>query len=118
MSVICALVVLAAIELAELPGLELVQLPDLAAQPAEMPPEPLPLIHPPHELVVSAYEPSFSLFSHFHAVFEGVGGLFERCFRKVLIDEACFNSSLTFAGVLGLKMLDRLVGRLPGGVGV
>ena len=46
MSVICALVVLAAIELAELPDSELVQLPDLAAQPAEIAPEPLPLIHP------------------------------------------------------------------------
>ena len=68
MSVICALVVLAAIELAELPDSELVQLPDLAAQPAEIAPEPLPLIHPPHELLVSAYELFFSLFSHFQRV--------------------------------------------------
>ncbi|OJJ82612.1 uncharacterized protein ASPGLDRAFT_48710, partial [Aspergillus glaucus CBS 516.65] len=34
----------------------------------EIAPEPLPLIHPPHELLVSAYELFFSLFSHFQRV--------------------------------------------------
>ena len=48
----------------------------------------------------------------------GLGGLFECCFRKALIKEACLCNSTIFCGVLGVKTLDLLLGQLPGGVGI
>jgi hypothetical protein len=58
------------------------------------------------------------LISWFNAVCDGDGGLFDRCFRKALFEDAYLRSSATVAGVFGVKMLNRLLGRLPRGVGV
>jgi hypothetical protein len=41
--------------------------------------------------------------SWFNAVFDGDGGLFNRYFRKALIEDACLSSSVTVAGVFGVK---------------
>jgi hypothetical protein len=46
------------------------------------------------------------LISWFNAVFDGDGGLFDRCFRKALIESAYLSSSATVAGVFGVKWLD------------
>jgi hypothetical protein len=48
-------------------------------------------------------------------IFDGVGGLFDRCFSSSLSIEACFCSRVAILGVFGVNWLDLLLGRLFGG---
>jgi hypothetical protein len=44
--------------------------------------------------------------SWFNAVFDGDSGLFNRCFRKALIEDTCLTSLVTVASIFSVNWLN------------